>query len=496
MRSLALRSGRRLVAASAFAAVLALAGAAGAEDAAGTGAAAAGAEPPVVEKVLDILLQQKSITRDQYQELLDQARHEQAAAAARIAEAAKAAPTAPAAGGAPGWNVKWDNGFNVDREDGAAKLKFGGRIQLDGAVISESSGLNNDLRALGGNGQGDGVEFRRARLYFDGTVYERLFFKAQYDFASGNPTFKDVYMGLKGLGPVGSVQVGQFKEPFYLDEMTSDDYITFMERGTSNVFAPDRQVGVMATNTLADKRMQWQLGTFRVVNDVGQAFNSFSSTDWDIATRFTGTPIYADEGAHLLHLGVDYVHRFVGQTIRYRQRPESHLADRFVDTLNLNASNIDSFDTELAAVYGPLAFQSEYTNALVNGDQNQRNSYFWGAYAQLSYFLTGEHKPYEPDYGRFGRVKPKANFNPMKGDWGAWEVAARYSYLDLDDRDVEGGKLWDVTAGINWYLFPNARIMLNYIHADVSKREATIANVPTNVTGTGNIVQTRFQVDF
>jgi len=290
MRSLALRSGRRLVAASAFAAVLALAGAAGAEDAAGTGAAAAGADPPVVEKVLDILLQQKSITRDQYQELLDQARHEQAAAAARIAEAAKAAPTAPAAG-APGWNVKWDNGFNVDREDGSAKLKFGGRIQLDGAVIAESNGLSDDLRALGGNGQGDGVEFRRARLYFDGTVYERLFFKAQYDFASGNPTFKDVYIGLKGLGPVGSVQVGQFKEPFYLDEMTSDDYITFMERGTSNVFAPDRQVGVMATNTLADKRMQWQLGTFRVVNDVGQAFNSFSSTDWDIATRFTGTPI-------------------------------------------------------------------------------------------------------------------------------------------------------------------------------------------------------------
>jgi phosphate-selective porin OprO/OprP len=494
MRSLALGRRLPLAAASFLVTALALSGAAGAEDVGGSAATATGAsDRPVVEKVLDILLQEKSITQGQYQELLDQARREQAA---HSSDAAKASPTAPVAADAPGWDVSWDRGTHVDREDGAFKLKFGGLTQVDGAVIAESNGLSNDLRALGGNGQGDGVEFRRARLFFEGTVYERLFFKAMYDFASGNPQFKDVYMGLRGLGPVGSVQVGQFKEPFYLDEMTGDDYITFMERATPNVFFPDRQVGVMAMNTVADKRMLWQVATFREANQFGQAFNTFSGTNWDLASRFTGTPIYSDEGAHLLHLGVDYVHRFVGDQIRFRQRPESHLADRFVDTLNLNASGVDSFDTELAAVYGPLAFQSEYTNALVNRDQNEQNDYFWGAYGQVSYFLTGEHKVYEPDYGRFGRVKPKANFNPVKGDWGAWEVAARYSYLDLDDHAVEGGKLWDVTAGINWYLFPNARIMLNYIHADVSGREATIATVPTNVTGTGDIVQTRFQVDF
>jgi phosphate-selective porin OprO/OprP len=128
----------------------------------------------------------------------------------------------------------------------------------------------------------------------------------------------------------------------------------------------------------------------------------------------------------------------------------------------------------------------------VNGHQGQANVDFWGVYAQVSFFLTGEHRPYEPDYGRFGRVRPKANIDPAEGGFGAFEVAARYSYLDLDDRNVQGGRLSDVTLGLNWYLFPNARIMLNYIHADLSDREAPAFDV----SGTGDIVQTRFQVDF
>jgi len=496
MRTLAYSDGlRRIAAASFFAAGLALAGSAAADDVAG---AEAGAATPaggtVVERLLDIMLQQKSITKHQYDELLDQARREEAAAAARIAEAEKTAETAPVSSPPPDWEFGWSNGFKLERTDGSADLKFGGRIQADGAVIAETDGLSNDLRALGGDGQGDGVEFRRARLFFEGTLYERLFFKAQYDFAGGESAFKDVYMGLKGLGPVGRVQVGQFKEPFFLDEQTSSNYITFMERGLNAVFFPDRNVGTMAMNTAADKRFLWQVGVFRDTDDFGDAFSSFNKTDWDTALRLTGLPLWSEDGSHFVHLGAGYVHRFVGDTARYRQRPESHLADRFVDTGNLNARGADLFDAELAWVQGPFSFQSEYTHALLNRNEGGSNVGFWGAYGQVSYFLTGEHRVYEPDYGRFGRVKPKANLNPAQGTWGAFELAARFSYLDLDDSDVRGGQLWDASAGVNWYLFPNARIMLNYIHADVSGRRA--AAPAFNVGGAGDIVQTRFQVDF
>lgn len=493
MRSQVLSDGlRRIAAASFFAAGVALAGTAAADEVGGAEAgAAAPAGGTVVERLLDIMLQQKSITKSQYDELLDQARREEAAAAARIAEAAE---TAPVSEGPPQWDFKWDNGFNLQRADGAFKLKFGGRVQADGAIISESEGLSDDLRDLGGEGQGNGVEFRRARIFFEGTVYEKLFFRAQYDFAEGEPAFKDVYLGLKGLGPVGRVQVGQFKEPFFLDEQTSSNYITFMERPLNNAFFPDRNVGVMAMNNAAEKRFLWQLGVFRDTDDFGDAFSSFNKTDWDTALRLTGLPLWSDDGSRFLHLGAAYVHRFRGENERYRQRPEAHLADRFVDTGTLTARGTNVFGAELAWVHGPLSVQSEYTHSLVDGNEGQGNVDFWGAYGQVSYFLTGEHRVYEPEYGRFGRVKPKANFNPAEGGWGAWEVAARYSYLDLDDSNVRGGKLSDVTAGINWHLFPNARIMLNYVHADVSGREA--AAPAFNVGGDADIVQTRFQVDF
>ena len=43
----------------------------------------------------------------------------------------------------------------------------------------------------------------------------------------------------------------------------------------------------------------------------------------------------------------------------------------------------------------------------------------------------------------------------------------RYSYLDLNDEFVRGGKMWDITAAINWHLFPNTRVSLNYVHSEL-----------------------------
>jgi len=489
------RSARGLAAASVAAVAAALAGAASAD---AIDAAEASGEKPVVERLLDIMLQQKSITPAQYDELLAQAKREQGAATA-----AAAAETPPVSAGPEDWDFKWNNGFGLERADGAYKLKFGGRVQLDGAVVSETDGLNEDLREIGGEGQGNGVEFRRARLFFEGTVYERLLFKAQYDFAGGESAFKDVYLGLKGLGPVGTVIAGQFKEPFLLDEQTSSNYITFMERGLNSAFFPDRNVGLMGMNNALGKRMLWQVAVFRDTDDFGDAFSSSGRTDWDLAGRVTGLPLWSDDGSRFVHLGAGYVHRFRGDSVRFRSRPSSHLADYFADTrsdydddLDISASGADLLNLEAAWVHGPFSALSEYTHAFVDGDDGQSKVDFFGGNAQVSYFLTGEHKVYEPEWGRFGRVKPKANFDPADGGWGAWELAARFSYLDLDDRDVRGGRLWDVTAGLNWYLFPNARIMLNYVHADVSKREALVDASTFDVTGSGDIVQTRLQVDF
>ena len=72
----------------------------------------------------------------------------------------------------------------------------------------------------------------------------------------------------------------------------------------------------------------------------------------------------------------------------------------------------------------------------------------------------------------------------VSGAPGAWEGALRYSGLDLDDDSIAGGKLHDLTAGLNWYLNPYTRIMWNYIHAD------------KNHVGNADMLMMRFQIIF
>jgi phosphate-selective porin OprO/OprP len=191
--------------------------------------------------------------------------------------------------------------------------------------------------------------------------------------------------------------------------------------------------------------------------------------------------VYADDGASLVHVGASYSSRdTTDDTQRYRSRPEAHLFDRFVDTDDFASDHAELVGLEAAWVAGPLSLQGEYIFA--NADASSTGN-FDGYYAQISYFLTGEHRKYKPSSGAFSRVKPKKNWGWNKGP-GAWEVAVRYSSVDLDDSSVSGGELDDVTVGLNWYLNPNTRLMWNYVHAD---KEGV---------GDADIFLARLQIDF
>jgi phosphate-selective porin OprO/OprP len=470
------------------------------------------ASKSVAEELLEILRAAGTINDSQYRDLSARAREEEAqrietAVTAAVAganqavdEAVKTA-TVSAANSAPnsdpdpkGWKFKWSNGFKLDRNDGAFKLKFGGRIQNDWAMVDLNEPLEN---AIGG--EGHGTEFRRARLFFSGTVYDRVVFKANYEFAStgdGEVRLKDAYIGLKNVWSLDKVLVGHMKESFSLDSLTSSKHITFMERALTETFSPGRNTGFAIHDTVLDKRVLLQAGAFKEANSSGFGFDDDGM--WNLTGRVVGVPLYEDGGEKVVHLGFSYSHQFRGGNdfmLRYRRRPESHLAPYMADTGSvITTNNINLINPEIAVVWGPASFQAEYTRSFVNGDDGMRNTTFWGTYAQLSYFLTGEHRNYKLGSGSFDRVKPNANFNPLKGDWGAFQVGVRYSYVDLNDELVRGGKMWDITAGVNWYLFPNTRVSLNYVHSELDNR--LISPDPDNLDGNADIVQARFQLDF
>ena len=158
-------------------------------------------------------------------------------------------------------------------------------------------------------------------------------------------------------------------------------------------------------------------------------------------------------------------------------------------------------DVEAAFVYGPLSFQSEVFGATL-ARANDVTTDFYGMYAYVSYFLTGENRPYNRKLGVFDRVRPYEDFfhvrtcdgNCATGS-GAWEIAYRFSYIDmLDGLTLPGaGRAADHTFGVNWYLNPYTRIMFNYVHS-----QDTYNKTSTSRISDGNIDEfmVRFAMDF
>jgi len=381
------------------------------------------------------------------------------------------------------FKVYWKDGLRIDMPSQDVELKIGGRIMNDWGFFSGDSDIEDEVGDLE-----DGAEFRRARLYISGTILKDYLFKAQYDFAGGDADFKDVYLGVQNVPYAGTLLVGHHKEPFSLEESTSSKYTTFMERALPNAFAPGRNTGFKFSNALGEKkaeRLTYAAGIYREVDDTG---DSDAEGSWGVTGRITGLPYYADKGRQLLHLGTGYSYRQYDEedALRYRERPESHLLPRFVDTGSLDAEAANLLNFEAATVLGPFSLQGEYAWSFVDSRSGSDNS-FQGGYVEASYFLTGEHRPYSTSSGAFSRVKPKQHFLGKDKGPGAWQVAARYSYLDLTDDEVEGGELENITLGLNWHLTSTIRVMFNYILMDLDLEDTD---------GTAQAFQSRFQIDF
>ncbi len=123
-------------------------------------------------------------------------------------------------------------------------------------------------------------------------------------------------------------------------------------------------------------------------------------------------------------------------------------------------------------VLGSLTVQAEYTgqwltNAIAANGVNQGTVFYHGGYVEALYFLTGEHQNYDKRDGVFGRTIPLRNYEWRRGEtaqgFGALQAGVRVSYLDLNDKAIQGGQIFDITAGLNWFLNPNAKFQFNYV---------------------------------
>jgi phosphate-selective porin OprO/OprP len=357
-----------------------------------------------------------------------------------------------------------------------------GFFHLDSDWFSQDA---NNIQTVGANIQ-DSIGFRRARLAAKGDVTDWISYIIEFDFAVSQPLFVDTWVNLSKIPVLQNVRIGRWRQPFGMSELTSVRNLPFLERPLTFALPPFRQTGIGFFGNSEDERMTWAASAIRFPSD-NFGNNAGDSGGYGAVGRITALPIYHCDGEVLLHVGAGYYYADPSlNTSRFASTPEIQIADSlggllptpqlnvppFVDTGTVPTNSLNAVNAELAGSIGRLTVLSEARWVFVDqiGGPTQT---IGGAYATIRYQLTQDRLPYDRKSAVYGAVIPQHSFHPLDGGLGAWELAARWSYLDLNGNWLAnapatpgpGRRLQDVTLGLNWYLNKHAKFQFNYIHA-------------------------------
>jgi phosphate-selective porin OprO and OprP len=365
-------------------------------------------------------------------------------------------------------------------------LQIGGKAIWDNALFSQNP-ANRKLVGTEPNLTG----FRFLRLMFYGDLYENINYRLEVDMAqaqsSTNPTllaaFQDVWINFRELPVLGHLKVGFFKEPFGLEQQSGEEYLLFMERSLANAFVPARHMGLVAYNDLNEEQtLSWFTGTFREGSGDKTFLEYSNEGDWGTTTRLVWLPEYdaASGGRYLVHVGGAY--EFTGannnnaDSKAFSLIPEINAQTPF-STVTIPSNDFQLFNVEAAIMNGPLLVQAEYMGALLTPLRSGPDVYLDGGYVEALYVLTGENHNYNLPGKFFQGVTPYEPFFRVRnpdGDiitgWGAWELGARLSFIDLNNDKVGGGRAVNCTLGLHWYLTNNCSVMYNFIHSNFDRR--------------------------
>ena len=365
-------------------------------------------------------------------------------------------------------------GIQLNDANDAVKFRIGGRFQEDfsGASI-------NPRRfgpALADNGQGRGIDTRRAFFESYLSISGGIEAAFQYDFNSATTPIQDAVVAYTGYKPF-IFTIGNFKEPFSLNQLQSDNTTTFTERSLIDTFAPGRSFG----GAIGSSGTNWTAtaGVYGGNANLGPDSNGIAGT-----ARVTYAPILTE--TQVLHFGLAGSYRSLdnnGLVPSFSSRPEDFVFSRaLVSTGALrNSSDVERVGAEVLYQYGPYRVQGEYIHVDVDGRNGQPDRGFDGGYVEAAWVINGKGRvyrvtpPYGSEYAVLSGVVLDDSQRISNGGYGVFEVAGRFSAIDLSSKNTTGGSEQDFTAGLNWYPDRNIRVMADYVHADTDPSSIRLA---------------------
>ena len=415
----------------------------------------------VNEKILDILLESKIVTPEKFQELKKQVEAEETEAAKIKAAAEKKTE---------GAKIDFNRGITVKTADGENQIRLSGRFHGD------------YKKYVAENPNTDSFYVRRARLAAMGVFRNYYEFVVETEFGQGSAKLNDGYFNINYV-PYAQLMFGQFKMPFLLDELRSDNWIDFVERSLTDNFAPSRDLGLMVHGNISKDLLYYQLAVYN-----GRQINASSDVDdfKDVAGRVTiapfsrlATPFLKD-----FHIGGAFTSGYERTTKPSTDWWKSSFKTaggsgttffQFLDTITQDGTR-SRWEAELAWMVGPVSLKSEYAALQLNNLSNGKTTGNFGGnsgYVTLGWFLTGEHEPWKNGVPQ--AITPKNPFVFGKGGTGAFQLLGRYEWLEMDKGLLTQGfadatqftnKASGYTFGLNWYPNDVVKFMLNYYRTD------------------------------
>lgn len=439
-----------------------------------------------------------------------------ASSSADVAEVRRVANTQPV--------VTVTNGRpTIASPEGDFRFAVRGMAQLDVASYQQDRAASPDNRRADTNAASDlnsGANFRRARLGIEGTAFHDWNYALTYEMGgagSESAVLNQAYLEYAGWKPWETAaalrfRVGAWATPTGLEDATSNTESLFLERpapaelvrglagGDGRVgfgvfangdrwYASGVLTGAVVGNTGESDEQTGYLGRVAFLPLRGETYGVH------VGANLTGIVEVADTDPSVI----------TQQRLRLRERPElRNDTTRFVDTGNINADGLVAYGAEIGGYWRNFYAAGEAFQIDVDRVGGQDPT-FSGWYVQGAWTITGERRRWNGASGGFSGIRPDNPLDVGAGHWGAWEVAARYSTLDLNYHEgalgsaaiagdtVRGGEQNITSIGLNWYPNATIRFLLNYQWVDIDRLDpenGVVANTTVfggspSVTGNG-----------
>ena len=399
--------------------------------------------------------------------------------------------------------VVYNDGFRMRTKDQSFQTRIGGRVQTDLKIFGSGYPEDNDF------------DIRRARLVMEGKLFTYFGYKLQAEFeGSSSNRLVDAYMNYNYF-PYLRFQIGQFKEPFSLENLTSSNYLIFNERSMAYWLTPPRDVGFMLFGSIFQDSINYGVGIFN--GDGRDATRRSQKDDKQITTRVVAKPLHFTGISFLkgLQIGGSFSYARLDTSDLNIAIKTPGLTEFF--TVNSRAKfhiiqdvdHRERYGIELSYTYGPLLVMGEYVQndyydvLLSSGEYFDFDLSAW--YVSTLFMITGEEPSLEG--GVLKRIVPKKPFNIAERGWGAWGIGFRYQQFEGDpivyDKLVVRGnsvrRANAFTIALNWYL--NSMMRINFDYSETSFAQDLFLGINplkgySYYVGRERVWVTRFQLEF